>query len=159
MPARDLPRFFINASLLLVAQRVRRCLQLLPPRLLHEASSQWLFEVDMFDQLEQHPQRTTQPELATVEYLPLLAVAASKLNHPSGRMASVRRCEDFAGRTHLRHMLLGMRSRETSSPLHRLPLVHTCCCVQQRGLYGDGSPSSDMFAFLEQVCVCMYMCM
>ena len=69
-------RFFVDPGLLAEASIVRRCYANHSTQLQAQARSQYLFELDVFDALTEHPLRTLVRTDASVSVLPILALTS-----------------------------------------------------------------------------------
>ena len=121
-------RFFVDPGLLEEAATIRRCYANHSTRLQAQARSQYLFELDVFDALTEHPLRTLVQTDASISVLPILALASEHAGscigvdgNATGHQSRLRR---------LRRAVYKATRRSTG------PLLYTCTCVMQRSYYG-----------------------
>ena len=123
-------RFFVDPGLLSEAAEVRSCYSTQSAHLDTEARSQYLFELDVFDVLIDHPLRTLDPAEASLSVLPILALASEYAGS----------CVGLDGNATLHHL----RLRRTRYALYKAirrtkgPFLYACTCVMQRRYYGAG---------------------
>ena len=131
-------RFFVEPGLLEEAAIVRRCYANHSTQLQSQARSQYLFELDVFDALTEHPLRTLVRTDASVSVLPILALASEHAGS----------CIGVDGNTTWHHMRLNRLRRAVYMAIRRSkgPLLYTCTCVMQRGYYGTA-----LYRMLERV--------
>ena len=131
-------RFFVDPGLLEEAAIIRRCYANHSTQLQAQARSQYLFELDVFDVLREHPLRTLVRTDASVSVLPILAFASAHAGS----------CIGADGNTTRHPMRVSRLRRAVNMAIHRSegPLLYTCTCVMQRGYYGAA-----LYRMLERV--------
>lgn len=126
-PAR---RFFVDQRLLGQAVISRNCYAASASQLDAEARSQYLFELDVFDALAQHPLRTTEPAAASLSVLPILALASEYAGHCIG--------PDGNATSHIGRMRRVRQALFKATWRAKGPFLYTCTCIMQHRYYGNG---------------------
>ena len=126
-PAR---RFYVDQRLLDQAVTSRRCYAASASQLDAQARSQYLFELDVFDALAQHPLRTSEPTASSLSVLPILALASEYVGHCIG--------PDGNATSHIGRMRRVRQALYKAAWRAKGPFLYTCTCVMQHHYYGNG---------------------
>lgn len=127
---RPAKRFYVDQRLLDQAHTSRRCYAASASQLDAQARSQYLFELDVFDALAQHPFRTSDPAAASLSVLPILALASEYAGHCIG--------PDGNATSHFGRMRRVRKALYKATWRAKGPFLYTCTCVMQHQYYGNG---------------------